>query len=264
MMETWGQGGVLALAGFAAGTVDAIAGGGGLIQFPALWLALSSQPLPVLLGTNKLASIAGTSMAVGQYVHKVGIPRPIWWGAIAAGLGSYSGARLTDWLPVALLRPLVLILLLAVWLFTALRPRFGLTPNPKSLSPLRQVWGVGAIALTLGFYDGFFGPGTGTFLTFALIGFLGFDFLQATAAAKLLNWATNLGALLHFGPNHQILYFVALPLALCNLGGGWVGARWAIARGAAWVRALFLTVAGALWLRLAWDLWTRFGSGQPN
>ncbi|HAN46851.1 MAG TPA: hypothetical protein DCQ32_09930 [Cyanobacteria bacterium UBA8156] len=212
LMETWWQGGAVAVAGFAAGTIDAIAGGGGLIQFPALLLTLPAQPLPALLGTNKLASIAGTSMAVGQYVQKVGIPRPIWWGTIAAALGSYIGARLTDSLPVAWLRPLILVLLLGVWLFTALRPRFGLTAQPKSSQP--QIWGIGAIALTLGFYDGFFGPGTGTFLTFALVGFLGFDFLQATAAAKLLNWATNFGALLHFVPRHQILYLVALPIAL--------------------------------------------------
>jgi len=255
MVETWWQGGALALAGFAAGTIDAIAGGGGLVQIPALLLTLPAQSLPALLGTNKLASIAGTSMAVYQYAQTVGIPRPIWFGAIAAALGSYTGARLTGWLPIAWLRPLILILLLAVWLFTALRPRFGLTPNPKS--PQHPVGGIVAIALVLGFYDGFFGPGTGTFLTFALIGFLGFDFLQATAAAKLLNWATNFGALLHFAPSHQILYLVALPIALCNFGGGWVGAHWAIARGAAWIRVLFLLVTGGLWLRLAWDWWTK-------
>ncbi len=234
-----------------AGFIDAIAGGGGLIQLPALLVFQAQLPIPVLLGTNKLASIAGTSVAVVQYSQRV----PLNWrlalaSALTAFIFALAGAATVQRLDPSLLRPLVLLLLLGVTAYTLSQPTLGLAEKPPVQHPYRYGLGLGAI---IGFYDGFLGPGTGSFLTFGLIALLGFDFLQAAATTKVINFATNLAALLYFGSTGAIAYSVAVPMALCNLIGGWLGARFAIAKGSRWVRWLFLGVTTALLLKLAYD-----------
>jgi uncharacterized protein len=249
---------LIGLLGFAflAGLVDAVVGGGGLIQLPALLVLLPQQPIPMLFGTNKLSSIAGTSVAVVQYGSRVALP----WGmlvpgALAAGLCSFLGARAVQWLQPHLLKPLVLVALMAVGTYTLWRKDLGQLHQP-SRTPAQQRWIGAAIAAVIGFYDGFLGPGTGSFLIFAQISLLGFDFLTASAGAKVLNWATNLAAIAAFGSQGQVLYAVALPMALCNVLGAVVGSRLALLKGSQFIRRVFLAVVGLLITKLVYDLLT--------
>jgi uncharacterized membrane protein YfcA len=247
---------LLLLCGFAflAGLLDAIVGGGGLIQLPALLIGLPHIPLPMLLGTNKLSSVAGTTMAVWQYGRRVAIPwRVVVPAAMLALVGAYAGARCVSLLPSALLRPLVLILLLAVAIYTLLRKDLGLLHAPLASWQRQRSYAL-TIGSVIGFYDGFFGPGTGSFLVFALISLLGYSFLIASAAAKVLNLATNIGALICFVSAGEVLVNVAVPMGLCNIAGSYVGSRLAIARGTRFVRIVFLGVVTLLLARLTYDL----------
>jgi len=250
---------IIPLCGFAflAGLVDSVAGGGGLIQIPALLLLLpdvKNAPMAVVFGTNKLVSICGTTAAFIQYARQV----PMAWGVVAPATGaafvcSFLGAMAVSHLPNWFLRPLVLILLTAVWLYTLWRKDLGATHAPK--------WrGMAQIALAMatgggiGFYDGFFGPGTGSFLIFAFVGIFGFDFLSASAGAKLINVGTNLAALMFFAVSGHIRYEVALPMALCNVSGSLVGTRLALKRGSKFVRIFFLWIVAAMIIRYGWEV----------
>lgn len=244
---------LLGIAAFLAGFVDAVVGGGGLIQLPALLILFPQFPIAVLFGTNKMASIAGTSAAVVHYSQKVAIPwRTILPGAIAAGLFSFLGARAVQFLQPGLLRPLVLVLLVGVGLFTYFKKDLGAHRHREPLEhpEIYTVFAGGAI----GFYDGFFGPGTGSFLIFFFTGVLGFNFLTASASAKVLNWATNFTALCAFSSAHQILYIVAAPMAICNIAGSLLGSQLAILKGNEFIRVLFLGVVSALVLKLIYDM----------
>lgn len=241
------------LAAFLAGFVDAVAGGGGLIQLPALLVLFPGEPVPLLLGTNKVSSIAGTAAALLRYVrHRVPIP----WGevgpaAAAAFAGSFAGARLAAELPGAWMRPVVVVLLAGVAAFTFLNKGFGVDGRAPVSRPLLAAVLLGG---ALGVYDGFFGPGTGSFLLFGFIALLGLDFLGASASAKVVNVATNLAAILAFAWSGHIWWGLALPMAACNMAGSRFGSQLAIAKGAPFVRRLFLTVVLALLGRMAWEL----------
>ncbi|MEI7732778.1 MAG: TSUP family transporter [Verrucomicrobiota bacterium] len=248
----------LILCGFAflAGLVDAVAGGGGLIQLPALLLVAPSAAagsLATLLGTNKLSSICGTSVAAIQYARQV----PIHWrmvvpAGIAAFFASLFGAVLATSTPSASLKPLVLVLLVIVLAYTLLQPDLGNVHAPK-WDERRQLWVGMALSAVVGLYDGFLGPGTGSFLIFALVGIFGFGFLEASAAAKIINVATNLSAILWFASTGHILFTLALLMGVCNLMGGLLGARLAILKGNRFVRLLFLLVTSALIVKMTWD-----------
>ncbi len=243
------------LCGFAllAGFIDAIAGGGGLIQLPALLALLPLVPTPLLLGTNKLAALAGTSAAAAAYSRRV----PINWrqtlpAALAAGLGALAGARVVTVVGTASFRPVVLALLVAVAAYTFRQKDFGAVPVARP-NDRRQLVLLVVIGGGIGFYDGFFGPGTGSFLLFLCIKLLGFDFLRASATAKLLNVVTNVTALVFFVLSGDIIFAYALPMALCNVAGSAIGARLAIRRGSRFVRVLFLVIVTALILKIAYD-----------
>jgi uncharacterized membrane protein YfcA len=237
-----------------AGLVDALVGGGGLLQLPAIVLALPASGPAQLLATNKLASITGTSVSVLTYGRRVKVPwRPVAALVPLAAGGAAGGAALASHLPVAAFRPMVLIALLLVGAYTLARPRMGLRSR-EPFAP-RTHWTLAAVlALGIGCYDGIFGPGTGSFLVFGLVGALGYEFLTATAMAKALNLATNLGALLVFIPQGAPIWWLGGLLGLANLSGGYLGARLAVAKGSAFIRGAFLTVLVLLLLRLAWDL----------
>jgi hypothetical protein len=239
-------------AAFCAGLVDAVAGGGGLIQLPALLVLFPDAAVPTLLGTNKVASISGTTAALVKYARTVPIPwRAVAPAAVAAFVGSFCGARLAVHLPSAWMRPLVVVLLAGVAAFTFFRRDFGAAHGSPSTRPF-----LGALALGagLGFYDGFFGPGTGSFLLFGFIALLGLDFLGASASSKVVNVATNLAAILAFAWAGQIWWHTAIPMALCNIAGSQVGTRLALLRGAPFVRRLFLCVVLVLLGRMSWEL----------
>ena len=243
------------LCGFAflAGLIDAMVGGGGLIQLPGLVLLLPGAGIPTLFGTNKLASIAGTSAAAVQYARHVSLNwRTLLPAALAAFVFAFLGARAVSLLPPNAIRPLILILLVAVALFTFIRKDFGSVHAPIGNEARQRGLGV-AVGAIIGFYDGFFGPGTGSFLVFAFVILFGFSFLHASASAKVVNTATNFSALLYFAFTHHILYGIAAPMAACNVLGSVVGTRLAVRYGTGFMRIVFLVVVTILILKLAYD-----------
>jgi len=245
---------ILCVTSFLAGLIDSIAGGGGLVQIPVLFVLLPGMAPGVVFGTNKLAMMAGTAVAFGRFLKQVRIP---WSSALPAALvaavGALLGARTVSYMNPAALRPLILVLLIGVAVYTYRKKDLGAS-SPRHHSPLRAGVLGAAIGLVLGFYDGFFGPGTGSFLIFAFVSLLGFEFLIASACAKLVNVCTNLTPVIYFGAHDQILYYFAIPMAVCNVLGSLIGTHLAFARGNAFVRRLFLGVIGLVILRYAWDV----------
>ena len=245
-----------ALCGFAflSGFVDSIVGGGGLIQVPALLILLPGAPVATLLGTNKVASAMGTIAAVIRYSRSLRIDWHLAAPAAAASfVCSILGARAVSALDESLLRPAVLVLLVAVGPYTWRARDFGSVHAP-SLRRGHDIALAVVVGAGLGFYDGFFGPGTGSFLIFAFVGLFGFDFLAATSTAKVLNLGSNFAAALYFAATDQVLLAVALPMGIASIVGATLGSRLALARGVRLVRILFLIVVGALILKLGWDL----------
>lgn len=243
-----------ALCGFAflAGFVDAVVGGGGLIQVPALFVLLPQASPAMLLGTNKFASIWGTSMATTQYARRVSMP----WHAllpacVAAFVFSFIGAHTVSVLKPDVLRPMILVLMVVVLVYTLWKKDFGSLHAPRLTRQHEIATGI-AVGCVLGFYDGFFGPGTGSFLIFAFVGLFGFSFLAASASAKAVNATTNLAAVIYFIQTDNIIYKMALPMAACNIAGSLVGTRLALRKGNGFVRVLFIMVVGALIARFAW------------
>lgn len=243
---------------FLAGFIDAIVGGGGLIQTPAMLVFLPAVPIPTLLGTGKVSGIAGTSAALLRYTRHIQINwSSLLPAAVAAFIFSFLGARAVSHIPGEALRPVVLVLLIGVAAYTFLKKDLGSLHAPK-LSPARETLLAVFIGVVIGFYDGFFGPGTGSFLIFAFIGLFGFSFLAASASAKLVNVATNLSALLYFAYTDQILYHIGIPMAVCNIIGSQLGSRMALARGSGFVRVFFLVIVSVIILKFAYD---SFGKG---
>ena len=247
---------LLALAAFAAGFFDAVVGGGGLISMPALVACLpGATPLPVILGINKVQSFTGTSLAAGKFLHSGTVHwREALPPVLGALLGAAGGVALAYYLQDRmgpLLRPLILGLMVAMFLFTLLRPDVGRIHAPR-FGQAHQRGLSALIGLALGFYDGFFGPGTGSLLIFLFVAVLGFDFLRASALAKGANWASNLSSVAIFLWRGSWIPTVALAMALANGAGGWLGAHLAIQRGTRLVRAIFLLMVGALILSLGW------------
>ena len=241
---------LLTLAGLAAGFVDAVVGGGGLIQLPALLLGLPHAAPVHVLATNKLASICGTTVASATYYRRVRPdPRTFLPLMALAFVGSAAGAVVASHIPRAAFDPIVLVVLVVVGAYVLLKPSLG------GVTTLRFTGGHHTLAamgtgLAVGFYDGALGPGTGSFFVFTLVGLLGYSFLEASAKARLANWATNLAALCVFVPQGAVLWGVGLSMGLANLVGGYLGARVAVSRGAGFVRVFFVLVVSAFVVRL--------------
>lgn len=243
----------LALAAGFAGFVDAVAGGGGLVQLPALLIGISDKPIPLILGTNKVPSIFGTSSAAFSYFKKV---RPdlklTLFMAIPAFIGSATGAKLAALFPKEVFRPLIVVLLICVALYTWKRPELGMNEKLR-FNPRQRNLLVSGLGLSIGFYDGIFGPGTGTFLVFLLVGVVGYAFLKASATAKLVNIATNLGAIISFQITGHIWWRLGLVLAIANVTGAIIGSRLAIRGGSVLVRKVFLIVTTILIAKVGYD-----------
>ena len=247
----------LGIAAFCAGFVDAIVGGGGLIQIPALLSAYPALAPASLFGTNKVASIVGTSSAAVQYSRKVVIPwRIALPGAIAALIFAWFGAMAVAFISPSILRPLILILLILVAIYTFIRKDFGAVSNECVNQRQATVIAI-VIGCVIGFYDGFFGPGTGSFLIILFIRFLGMDFLKASATAKIVNVSTNLGAIAYFSSNITLLWQTAALMAVCNFLGSVIGARTAVKKGSAFIRKIFLCIVVLLITKLAYDTFFR-------
>ncbi len=243
----------LAVAAFSAGLIDAIAGGGGLIQLPALMIGLAKSETVVILGTNKVPSIFGTSASALMYRRNIKTDSKLLITmALPAFLGSMGGASLASYIPTEVLKPLVVFLLIAVLIYTWKRPQLGQLELLRQSEPLRLKIAATA-ALIIGFYDGLIGPGTGSFLVLTLVAILGFAFLSASAIAKVVNVATNLGAIVIFGANGEILWKIGLTLAIANVAGGLIGAHLALKGGSNLVRKVFMGVTLALIIKVALD-----------
>ena len=245
---------LLGLAGLAAGFVDAVVGGGGLIQLPALLLGLPSAAPVNILATNKLSSICGTTVSSTTYYRRIR-PDPRTFGPlmVCAFAGSVAGAVVGSHISAAAFDPIVLVVLVVVGGYVVLRPTLG-EATALRFRGRRHTGAAMATGLVIGFYDGALGPGTGSFFVITLVGLLGYSFLEASAKARLANWATNLAALCVFVPQGAVLWKVGLVMGLCNLLGGYVGARTAVTRGVGFVRVFFIVVVSAFIIRIGGDV----------
>jgi uncharacterized membrane protein YfcA len=242
------------VAAFSAGFVDAIAGGGGLIQLPALLISFPDREVAEVAGTNKLGSIFGTSAAALNYRRNIKTdPKLLLAMVLPAFIGSGSGSLLATQISTEQLKVAIVLMLVAVFAYTLARPDLGKVEVLKGAAKRQRT--VGAIAgLTIGFYDGFIGPGTGTLLMIVLVAALGFAFIGASAIAKVVNVATNFASILVFGISGSIMWVVGLAVGICNLAGGIIGSRVAIRRGSDFVRKFYLVVTFALIVRVLFDL----------
>ncbi len=240
-----------------AGFVDSIVGGGGLVLVPALFATFPNAHPATLFGVNKSASICGTAVAGWQYSRRVDLRWQALLPAAAAGLvGSLFGAWLVTVVPSGFLRKLLPLVLLAVLVYTLARKDLGRTHAPR-FSGKAERWVAVAIGLTMGFYDGFFGPGTGSFMVFLFVRWMGYDFLNASASAKLVNTATNAAALALFAYKGHVWWHYALALALANVVGSLLGTRLALKHGAGFVRVVFILVVSALICKTGYDAFLR-------
>jgi uncharacterized membrane protein YfcA len=241
-------------AAFLAGFVDAIAGGGGLIQLPACLILYPTAPLVAIIGTNKMASFFGTSVAAGRFARSVRLDWHVVGPAAAmAFVFSMLGSRTVSVLNPAILKPVVLGLLIVAAVYVYVVKDIGLEHRPRH-GRVRGRWLGLLVGAALGFYDGFFGPGTGSFLILIFASFFGFEFLVASGSAKVINCATNLASVIYFVAIGKVLYALAMPMALCNILGSVAGSHVAILKGSRFVRVVFLVIVAALIVKLGRDM----------
>ncbi|MGA4842060.1 sulfite exporter TauE/SafE family protein [Streptomyces sp. G45] len=248
---------LLCLAALAAGWIDAVVGGGGLLLLPALLLGLPpGTPAATALGTNKAVAIVGTTGAAVTYVRKapVDVGTAVRIG-VAALAGSTGGAFFAAGMSTEVLKPVIMVVLVAVGAFVIFRPDFGTAPATGPLPPRRVLAAIGVAGVGIGFYDGLIGPGTGTFLVLALTAVLQLDLVRASANAKIVNCCTNVGALAMFSWQGAVLWQLAAVLAVFNLAGGMFGARTALKKGSGFVRIVLLTTVVALVAKMAYEQW---------
>ena len=249
----------LALAGLSAGFVDAVVGGGGLIQLPALLLGLPTASPAQVLATNKLGSICGTTVSSATYYRRVGPdPRTFVPLMVLAFAGSACGALVASHIPRSAFEPIVLVALVLVGAYVLARPTLG-RESMLRFSGHRHTLAAMGTGLAVGFYDGALGPGTGSFFVISLVGLLGYSFLEASAKARMANWATNLAALCVFVPQGVVLWKIGLAIGAANLAGSYLGARVAVARGTRFVRGFFIVVVSAFIVRIGGDVFGMWG-----
>lgn len=245
---------LLCIAAFAAGFIDAIVGGGGLIQLPAALILLPSYPVASVIGSLKIPSFSGTGFAVYQYIKKVTLNwKLLLMMMLIAFCSAFAGSQLLTMLHNDFMKPFLLIVLIIVAIYTYTKKNFGLH-TVKGHSSKTQFLYAAAISAVLGFYDGFIGPGAGSFLILAFISLLGFDFLHASANAKMVNLATNTGSIILFVLKGSIIWGIAIPMAVSNGIGGIIGAKLAINKGNQFIRIFFLIVIIGTLLRFAYDV----------
>ena len=247
----------MTLASLLAGFVDAIVGGGGLVLLPALFATFPTAPPATLLGTNKSAAIWGTAMATWQYSRRVQVRwRALMPAVLASFVGAFAGAWAVTVLSPDFLRRMLPFVLLAVLLYTVAKKELGKHHLPRFEG--RAEWlAAAAVGLFIGFYDGFFGPGTGSFFVFLFVRWLGYDFLNASASAKLMNVSTNIAALILFAAKGHVWWHFALPLAVANVVGSVLGTHLALKHGTGFVRVIFIVVVGALIVKTGYDAYLR-------
>lgn len=245
---------LLLVAALVAGYVDAVVGGGGLVQLPSLLLALPVASPIEILATNKLASALGVTISAATYYRRIRPePRTFVPLMVAAFLGSAAGASLASLIPKEAFSPIILVVLVGVGAYVLVRPDLGAETVLRWKAHGHVIAAVG-IGVVIGAYDGLLGPGTGSFLVLALVGLVGYDFLTASANARLANWATNLGALVVFVPQGAVLWGLGVSMGCANIIGSYLGARMAVSRGAGFVRAFFIVVVSGFVIRIGGEV----------
>lgn len=238
---------------FLAGLIDSAVGGGGLIQLPGIFSVYPNQVPTILHGTNKLASFSGTSVATWRYARHVPLRWHMLFGAVVMALiFSYLGAKTIPYLPKEYLRPIMLVLMILMVVYTFLKKDMGHLHQPK-FAKNQEIWAGLALGALIGFYDGFFGPGTGSLLAFAFVKWFGFDFLSATAHSKVVNLATNFAALSFFIPHGYVLWGIGLAMGLSNILGSLVGTHVVTRHGAPLIRKILIVVLSLTISKFAYD-----------
>ncbi len=245
---------LLCIAAFAAGFVDAIVGGGGLIQTPMGLILLPQLPVSSVVGSLKIPAFSGTAFAAAQYVKKVTINWKLLLPMMAlAMMASFAGSYLLTMVHNDFMKPVLLVVLSLVAIYTFIKKDFG-QHKEKLHSPTLHIFYSLLISVVIGFYDGFIGPGAGSFLVLAFVALMGYDFLHASANAKMVNLATNFGSILLFVIKGKIIWAVAIPMAFCNAAGGFTGAKFAIYKGNKFIRVFFLIIVGCTLIRFGYDV----------
>jgi uncharacterized membrane protein YfcA len=244
----------LIILSFIAGFIDAVVGGGGLIQIPALLISLPNTPLPAIFGTNKISALAGTSISALQYSKRIKFNYTLLITiSICAGLASFLGAKVVSFIHINTLKPVILVVLILIVIYTFLKKDLG-SVQTKNLSFDKQlIYGL-LIGIIVGFYDGFFGPGTGSFFVLGFVVILGFEFIQASAYSKIINCMTNISALIVFIKQGNYLLELAIIMSACNITGNVIGTRLALKKGNTFVRTIFLLIVSLMILRYGYDL----------
>ncbi|WP_445452702.1 sulfite exporter TauE/SafE family protein [Flavobacterium sp. 25HG05S-40] len=245
---------LLCLAAFLAGFVDAVVGGGGLIQTPVALILLPDLAVSSVIGSLKIPSFSGTALAARQYLKKVEMNwKLLSIMAVVAFVSAFLGSILLTKVSNDFMKPLLLVVLTLIAIYTFVKKDFG-SHQIKEHSSRKQLLYAVFISFIIGFYDGFIGPGTGSFLVLAFVAILGFDFLQASTNAKMVNLATNFGSICLFVFKGKIIWAIAIPMAICNAFGGWVGAKIALKKGNGFIRVFFLIVVIGTLIRFAYDV----------
>lgn len=245
---------LLCIAAFAAGFIDAIVGGGGLIQTPAGLILLPNLPVSAVIGSLKIPAFSGTSFAAYQYMKKVTMNWKLLLIMMALAIPSaFIGSTLLTYMSNDFMKPLLLFILSLLAVYTYAKKNFG-QQIAKDISQKKQILNAVMISVVVGFYDGFIGPGTGSFLVVAFIALMGFDFLHASANAKMVNLSTNFGSICLFVLKGKIIWAIAIPMAASNACGGWMGAKLAINKGNGFIRIFFLVVVVGTLIRFAYDI----------
>jgi hypothetical protein len=240
--------------GFVAAFIDSVVGGGGLISVPAL--LFTGLPPSLVLGTNKLAGTMSSLTSTVSFFSSGRIDGRLGLRLFPLSfVGAIAGAYFVHQIPADFLKPLVIVLLLAVLVYTLFKKNWGGVAMLGALGGWRGAALAGG-ALALGFYDGFFGPGTGSFLIFMYL-FVGFDFVGASANAKVLNFGSNIASLATFFLLGSVNVYYGLPMGLAMVAGALVGTRLAVRKGSAYVKPLFLVVTAVLIGKQLWDMMGR-------
>lgn len=239
---------------FLAGFIDSIVGGGGLVQIPAFFVLYPQLSVPNIIGTNRLASAVGTSVAALNYARSVKIPwKIVLYAGISASVFSYLGATVQSLLPSEVLKPLILVLIVAIAIYTYKKKDFGHKEELQVPQEKLGLWAAG-IGAALGFYNGFIGPGTGSLLVFGFVSVIGYSFLTSSAISKIINVVADVSSLVFFFMHKYVLFHLALPMMACNVAGSYLGSRMAVLRGNAFIRKVFLVVVAGIVARFAWDV----------
>lgn len=245
---------LLSVSAFIAGFIDAVVGGGGLIQTPFLLITFPKMPLPILFGTNKIAALAGTSIAAFKYAKQITFNYKLLFViALSCFISSFLGARLVNQIDSNTLKPVILVILIAIAVFTFVKKNLGVVES-KELSVTKQMLFGSCIGLVVGFYDGFFGPGTGSFFVLGFVVVLGFEFVKASAYAKVVNCVTNISALIVFIKEGNYILQLAILLAIFNIIGSFIGSHLALKKGNGFVRIIFLVIVSLMILKYGYDV----------